>query len=101
MSKFEGARHHFSSGVYAREMELKAGFKVNTHSHKYDHMSLLAKGHAVVISGDIKKEYIAPSVIEIKAGIEHEIIAIEDVLWFCIHATSETDINKIDEDLSE
>ena len=101
MSDVRDIKHHFSGGVYARQMTLPRGYKVNTHSHKYNHMSILAKGCALVIAGEIKTEYIAPAVIEIKAGIAHEIIAFEDTLWFCIHATEETEIENLDKELSE
>jgi quercetin dioxygenase-like cupin family protein len=42
-------------------------------------------------------EYTAPTVVTIKAGINHAIYAVEDASWFCIHATDETDAEHIDE----
>jgi quercetin dioxygenase-like cupin family protein len=96
MAVYKDAKHHFSSGVYAREMELKAGFTVKTHSHKYDHLSILAKGNVFVVIDGVITEYEAPQVIEIKANKEHEIFARTDSIWFCIHATNETSEDKID-----
>lgn len=93
--------HHFSAGVYAREMRLLGGMQAITHAHKYDHLSILAAGIAVVKAGDSLTTYHAPACIEIKAGIPHSILAIEDVTWFCIHATDETDEAKLDEVLIE
>jgi len=89
--------HHFSSGVYARQMTLPAGHFAVTHAHDYDHLSILASGRAVVETEGETVEYIAPACIEIKAGINHKVMALEDVVWFCIHATDETDESKIDE----
>jgi len=89
--------HHFSSGVYARQMTLPAGHFAVTHAHDYDHLSILASGRAVVETDGETVEYIAPACIEIKAGINHKVMALEDVVWFCIHATDETDESKIDE----
>jgi len=89
--------HHFSNGVYARQMTLPAGHFAVTHAHDYDHLSILASGRAVVETDGETVEYIAPACIEIKAGINHKVMALEDVVWFCIHATDETDESKIDE----
>ena len=91
--------HHFSDGIYAKEQYLAKGYKVMTHSHNYSHLSILGKGSAVVTCDGIEKTYNAPACIEIKADVHHEIYALEDVTWFCIHKTDETDINKIDETL--
>lgn len=90
-------KHHFSSGVYAREMTLPKDHYVMSHKHKYDHMSILASGEALVEVNGIKKFYIGPACIEIKAGVEHKITALENIVWFCIHSTEEKDIHKLDE----
>ena len=90
-------KHHFSSGLYAREMHVSDGYSVVTHEHTYDHLSVLAKGIALVTVDGIQSTYYAPCVIEIKANKAHGIVAVGDVVWLCIHATSETDANKMDE----
>lgn len=94
-------KHHFSSGVYSKQMSLPKGFQMRSHSHKFDHMSILAQGVGLVTVNGVSTEYHAPCVLEIKAGQHHDLYAIEDISWFCIHATEETDIDKIDEVLSE
>lgn len=90
-------KHHFSSGVYMKEMKLPKDHYVNTHEHKYDHFGLLCSGVAIVELNGIQEIHEGPCVIEIKAGKKHKITAIEDISWFCIHATGETDPEKIDE----
>lgn len=90
-------KHHFSSGVYAREMTLPKDHYVMSHKHKYDHMSILASGEALVEVEGIKTFYKAPVCIEIKAGVAHKIMALENIVWFCIHSTEEKDISKLDE----
>jgi quercetin dioxygenase-like cupin family protein len=93
-----GIVHHFSSGVYAKQMTLPAGFTALSHSHEFDHMSILASGKVLVKTDDSEVvEYTAPTVVTIKAGINHAIYAVEDASWFCIHATDETDAEHIDE----
>jgi quercetin dioxygenase-like cupin family protein len=89
--------HHFSDGVYAKEQRLAAGFTVETHAHKYDHLSIMSGGPVLVdCDGDVT-EYIGYACITIKAGVKHRIEAKGDSVWFCIHATDETDPTRVDE----
>lgn len=92
-----GIEHHFSDGLYAKRMMIPAGFMAGTHAHNYSHLSILAKGRAIVRTDDGEKEYVAPACIEIKSGVHHIIEALESCEWFCIHATTETDPTKVDE----
>lgn len=92
-----GIQHHFSSGVYAKEMHIPKGYVVGSHAHEFDHMSMLAKGEVIVKTNNTEQHYVAPAVVTIKQGINHEIHAIKDSIWFCIHATEETDPSKVDE----
>jgi mannose-6-phosphate isomerase-like protein (cupin superfamily) len=62
---------------------------------------VLAAGVAVVEVDGHETQYSAPTCIEIKAGAEHKITALQDVAWFCVHATEETNVAKIDEVLIE
>ena len=89
--------HHFSEGLYAKQMELKEGSFAVQHKHKYDHLSILAKGKVrVLFEGELSKEYTAPACINIVKDVNHAVYALEDSVWFCIHATSETDVDKVD-----
>jgi quercetin dioxygenase-like cupin family protein len=103
MDKYEGVFetdigivHHFSSGIYAKQMYLPKGFIALSHSHIFDHLSILAKGSVIVKTDTTTQEYKAPSCITIEKNTNHSIYAVEDVVWFCIHATDETDLSKID-----
>ena len=90
-------KHHFSDSIYAKEMTLPANHIAVSHKHAYSHLSVLAAGECIVETDGDKNKYKAPAVIEIKAGVEHQILAITDVTWLCIHATEEKDPKKIDE----
>lgn len=94
-------RHHFTEGVYAKEMHLPAGHAARSHKHVFDHISMLSEGVAVVEVDGVATEYSAPAFILIKAHAEHQITAIKDLTWFCVHQTSETDPDKIDMDVTE
>ena len=89
--------HHFSSGVYAKQMHLPADHYAESHAHEYDHLSILACGTALITVNGEETRYRAPACIEIKAGVSHKITALSPVDWFCIHATNETNADAIDE----
>lgn len=95
-----GVVHHFSAGLYAKQMLLPAKHYAVSHAHAYDHLSILAKGDVTVEVEGVRTEYKAPACINILAGLHHTITAHEDSVWFCIHATDETDVENIDEILT-
>jgi quercetin dioxygenase-like cupin family protein len=93
-------KHHFSAGIYAREQFLPAKHTVETHSHTYDHLSIMHGGPVVVECGTEKETYVGSACILIKAGVKHRITALGDSVWYCIHATSETDIPAIEQNIT-
>lgn len=93
--------HFFSGREYAKKMELPAGHYAETHSHAYDHLSILAKGVVVVTLDGIVQRYTGPTCITIGAGKMHRIDAVTDSVWFCVHATDETDPENVDHVLIE
>ena len=96
-----GTVHHFSDGLYAKQMHIPKGFIAGTHAHKYSHLSILSKGSVIVRTDNSQQLYNAPACIEIKEGIHHSIEALEDAVWFCVHATDVTDVELIDKVLIE
>lgn len=90
-----GVEHFFSTGVYAKRMTLLKGFEAFSHSHNYDHISILAKGRARVTTDGTDQIYEQGACIEIKAGVHHRIQALEDVTWFCIHSSAAGEIDEV------
>ena len=91
-----GVKHHFSDGLYAKESFIPKGALLTQHKHTYSHLSILAKGSVIVKVDENIQEYVAPACIEIKDNKNHSVFALEDCVWYCIHATEETDVNNID-----
>jgi len=91
-----GIKHHFSAGVYAKETFIAAGVELSQHTHPHDHMSILASGTARITAGDRSWVAIGPECLNIKAGVPHKVAALTGVVWFCVHATDETDPEKVD-----
>ena len=91
-----GTVHHFSDGVYAKQMLIPKGYMAGTHSHEYSHLSILSVGRVIVKTDTNSTEYKAPACIEITKNTLHNIEALEDSVWFCVHATEETNLKLID-----
>lgn len=90
--------HNFSDGLYAKEIVLPKGAFAVQHKHTYDHLSILAKGKVqVLFEGELSKVFEAPACINIVKNLNHSIMALEDSVWYCVHATDETDVEHIDE----
>lgn len=92
-------QHHFSSGVYAKETRIPAGFVLVQHAHKHDHLSILASGSVELVVDGVKSVVHAPSCLTIAAGKHHGIKSLTDVVWYCVHATDCVDENEVDETL--
>jgi hypothetical protein len=87
--------HHFGGGTYVKETHIPAGWVLVSHKHTYDHLSILASGNAA-ING---RTFTGPAVMTIAAGEHHSVKAITNCVWYCIHATEETDPAKVDQTL--
>jgi len=89
--------HHFSDGLYAKETFIPKDMILKQHKHNYSHLSILAKGSVVVNKEGDLTVYKAPCCIDIEKEISHGVLALEDCVWYCIHATDETDATKVDQ----
>jgi quercetin dioxygenase-like cupin family protein len=88
--------HHFGGGAYAKETRIPAGVVLTQHTHPHDHLSILAQGVALVEVGGESEYFTGPRCITIKAGVPHRVEAKTPVVWYCIHATDDTDPATVD-----
>jgi mannose-6-phosphate isomerase-like protein (cupin superfamily) len=91
--------HHFSSGVYAKETRIPAGYILVQHAHKHEHLSILASGSVELVVDGVRSVVEAPACLTIAAGKHHGVKSLTDVVWYCVHATDCTDEDAIDETL--
>ncbi len=91
-----GIEHHFGGGVYAKEARVPAGVALHQHAHPYPHLSIISQGVALIELDGVRSEAHAPACLTIPAGVVHKITAVTPVVWYCIHATNETDPEKVD-----
>lgn len=79
--------------VFVKMMHLYfAGDHVHSHTHTFDHITLLAKGSVVMKAKDKETTYVAPTLIVTPKGTLHEFVALEnDCVLCCIHAIRDGD----------
>lgn len=86
---------HIADDVFVKQMAIaKAGTYIPQHSHKYDHLSMLAVGSVDVWKdGRYDRAYHAPAGIVIAAGVKHLFRALEDnTVIYCIHNAARADV---------
>ena len=89
--------HDFAPGVYMRTMFAKKGSVVIGKTHKTEHFNVCLTGAArVMINGELKLIQ-APTVFVSKAGTKKLFKVLEDMVYFTIHPTTETDVDVIED----
>lgn len=88
--------HHFSDGVYARELRLPAGTVATGKTHRHAHLSFLLKGDISVLTEEGVKRLQGPAIVPANAGIKRAVYTHTDTVWVTIHATTETDLDEIE-----
>jgi quercetin dioxygenase-like cupin family protein len=93
-------QHYMAGGVYAKQAILSAGRVLHGHKHTYDHLSILASGIVAVTVHGVTTRYAGPTGIFIAANEVHQITAITNALWYCVHAVPEyLQIDQVDKTL--
>ena len=88
--------HIFGGNLYSKEMKIPSGMIAIKHTHDFTHLSILASGNAIVEIDGVSKEICGPACLTIEAGKEHKVIAITDIVWYCIHTAMCTDVDNVD-----
>jgi hypothetical protein len=94
-------RNIFAPNIYAREMTIPAGVVLTGAVHKTCHLSILSKGQVRVVSDEGVIELAAPATLISQPGAKRAIFAISEAVWTTIHATTETDVDKLVVELTE
>lgn len=90
-------RHHFCpQGVYARELHIPAGAILTGKVHKYWQLNIMSKGELSVLTEDGIVRVKAPFTVVSPPGTKRVAFAHEDTVWTTVHATDETDVDKIE-----
>lgn len=92
-------KHHFSRGVYARELFIPKGTTLVGKIHKFSQVNIVSKGDISVLTEDGIKRLKAGDHIVSAPGIKRAGYAHEDTIWTTVHGTHETDLDKLEDEL--
>ncbi len=90
--------HHFSPGIYAREMRIPKGTILTGKIHKTEHLCIL-NGDIEIASQDGKGRFTGYLTFLSKPGVKRIGYAHEDTVFTTIHAIKGTDISALEEEL--
>lgn len=90
--------HHFSKGVYARQMTMPKNSLIVGKIHKFENLNILSKGEVTVLSIDGMFRVKAPYTVVSSPGVKRLMFAHEETVWTTILGTGEKDVDKIEED---
>lgn len=89
-------QHYFGPGIYIREVFLPAGTYVMGHAHKKPTMNILLKGKMAVMVNGEARVIEGPYIFNSEPGRKLAYV-MEDCVFQNLHATDETDLDKIEE----
>jgi len=92
-------RHTFADGLYIREMTGLKGMVVVTKLHKTTHPFFVLKGDVSILTEKGVERIKAPCSGITQAGTKRIGYFHEDTVWITVHATEETDLEKIEEEV--
>jgi len=91
--------HYFSPGIYAREIIIPKGTLLTGKIHKTAHLNVISSGDISVLTEHGVQRIVGPCVIASSAGIKRAGFAHEETRWMTVHATTETDLEKLEAEL--
>jgi hypothetical protein len=91
--------HHFAPGIYAREIFVPKGTLLTGKIHKTGHLNILSKGDITVLTDEGMKRLKAPCTFVASPGTKRAGYAHEDSVWTTIHASAETELDKLEAEL--
>lgn len=94
--------HYFADGIYAREITIPKGTILTGKIHKTRHLNVISKGRIAVWSpGEPVRLINAPFTFVAHPGTRRLGLAHEETVWTTIHATDETDLDRLEDQLIE
>jgi hypothetical protein len=84
-------KHIHSNGVYIKAYRVPAGLKIYSKRFPDDHVTILGQGSVAVEQGGETIKFVAPAHFVFEAMTRYTVHTLEDSVWYCVHATTETD----------
>jgi hypothetical protein len=93
--------HYFAPGLYARRMLIRKGTVLTGAVHRTEHLCIVSGDIEVSTDEGMRRITAQQEVLSSKAGAKRVGYAHEDTIWTTVHATNETDIEKLAIELTE
>lgn len=88
--------HEFAPGIYMRTIFMPKDTFVMGKSHKTEHFNIIHTGKCrLMMDGDVQVLE-APAMFVSKPGVKKILMILEDMNWTTVHATTETDLKKLE-----
>lgn len=91
--------HRFAKGLYAREMFLPKGTIAVGKIHRHECITIVSQGDITLLTESGRQRFKAPYTAVSPAGTKRVALAHEDTILTTIHATDETDLEKLEDEL--
>jgi hypothetical protein len=92
-------QHIFAQGLYARELFIPKGTILVGKIHRFSHLNVITKGDISVLTEHGIRRIVAPCTLVSGSGIKRAGYAHEDTVWMTVHASEETDLGRLEEQL--
>lgn len=92
--------HHFSAGVYLRELRIPADTHLTGKIHRYPCLNIVVQGEIEVATDKGNKRIVAPAIFESPPGTKRAGYTITDTIWITAHSFPE-DLEKTDEAMNK
>jgi hypothetical protein len=93
--------HHFAPGLYARKMLIPKGTVLTGAVHRTEHLCIVSGDIDVTTDDGMRRITDQHAILSSKPGAKRAGYAHEDTYWTTVHATNETDLDKLVVELTE
>ena len=88
-------KHLLPTGLYVKAYHAPAGLRMYTKQFDQDHMTILARGTALLEIGGQAAKLVGPAHCVIPAHSRVTVSVLEDAVWYCLHPTELTDLEQL------
>lgn len=92
-------KHTFVDGIYVREIFIPKGMLVVGKIHRHAHPNFLIKGDVSVLTEEGPRRIKGPCWMISPAWTKRVVYTHEDTVWTTVHATNETNLERIEEEI--
>lgn len=91
-------RHHFAEGLYGREVFIPAGALLTGRVHRSETLNIISTGEMSIFDENGTKRIKAPCTMVTPPNGKRVGYAHQDTLWITVHATTERDLDKLEDE---